>query len=87
MDRLSPVEFREGDVVGLGVCGYSSNVAYPAAGAIDVAEVGWDSVRCGDTTNSRVALAVVLDAVTAGQVNGDGSVMLAGPAGEVLLSR
>ena len=87
VDRLSPVEFREGDVVGLGVCGFSSNVAYPAAGAIDVVELGWDSVRCGDTTDSRVALAIVLDAVTAGRVSGDGSVTLAGPGGEVVLTR
>ena len=87
--RLSPVEFRQALVVGLGVCGFASDVAYPAAGAIDFAELYWDSVICkdNDPSDSRQALKAILDTVTAGRVNGDGSVSLAGPTGEVVLSR
>ena len=87
--RLSPVEFRQALVVGSGVCGFASDVAYPAAGAIDFAELYWDAVICrdNDPSDSRTALKAILDAVTSGRVSDDGSVSLAGPTGEVLLSR
>jgi hypothetical protein len=87
--RLSPIEFRQALVVGSGVCGFASDVAYPAAGAIDFAELYWDAVICGDNdpSDSRTALKAILDVVTAGRVNGDSSVSLTGPAGEVVLSR
>jgi len=86
---MSPVEFREALVVGLGVCGFASDVAYPSVGAIDFAEVYWDSVICtdNDPSDSRRALKAILDAVTGGSVNSNGSVALAGSAGEVVLSR
>jgi hypothetical protein len=87
--RLSPVEFRQALVVGSGVCGFASDVAYPAAGAIDFAELYWDAVICkdNDPSDSRPVLTAILEAVTSGRVSNDGSVSLAGPKGEVVLSQ
>ena len=89
MGRLSPVEFREALVVGTGVCGFASDIAFPGASAIDVKEVYWDAVICkdNDPADSRSALKAILEAVTDGAVSSDGSVVLSGPAGEVVLSR
>lgn len=87
--RLSPVEFREALVVGTGVCGFASDLSYPGANAIDIAELYWDAVICkdNDPADSRSALKAILDAVDAGTVKSDGSVVLSGPSGEVVLRR
>lgn len=89
VDRLSPVEFREALLVGTGVCGFASDVAFPGGAAIDIKELYWDAVVCkdDDPADSRGALKAILDSVTAAIVSADGSVVLTGPGGDVALSR
>lgn len=83
-DRLSPIEFDDYILLGRGICGFASDLEFQAGGGVDIVELGWDAMSCGEP-DEREALKSTLDAVTTGILADDWSVHLSGPAGDVIL--
>lgn len=73
-----------------GRCGFSGDHRFGSGGALDIIDVGWDVAGggCdGGPNDPRVALRALLVAVTMGRLDADGTIVLSGPAGEVVLGR
>jgi heat shock protein HslJ len=88
LDHLSPVLFADALLIGEGECGFSSDIRFGSGGALDIIEVGWDAVGCGGAQgDGRLALKSLLEAVTMGRLDPDGTIVLSGPRGEVVLGR
>ena len=85
LDRLPPVQFADALFVAAGDCGFSGDVRFGPGGALVITDVTWDTGICGGSDDGRPALQRLLEAVTTGRPGPDGTVVLAGPQGEVIL--
>ncbi len=83
---LAPVRFADRLMIGMGECGFSSDLRFGIGGELDISEVDWDTAGCG-TKDGRPALKQILEAITTGGPGPDGAVVLSGPEGEVILGR
>ena len=86
-ERLARVQFADTMFIAAGGCGYSGKIRFGPGGALEITEVGWDTVGCAGANDGRTTLQRLLEAVTAGRPGPDGTVVLAGPQGEVVLGR
>lgn len=82
---LSPVVFGDRSFGGTGSCGYSGRIMFKPGAGLEIREVGWDSIRCPDPRTDRSGLARALESVVSGRVEPDGSVLLSGSRGSILL--
>jgi len=83
-DRLSPIEVDDYLLIGRGICSFVSDLVFEAGGTVDVVELYWDSMTCGEP-DERETLKSILDAVTNGTLAEDWTVRLSGPNGTVVL--
>jgi heat shock protein HslJ len=86
-ERLARVQFTDTMFIAAGGCGYSGEIRFGSGGALEITEVGWDTVGCAGPNDGRTTLQRLLEAVTSGRPGPDGTVVLAGPQGEVVLGR
>ena len=86
---LPPVLFTDTRFIAVGGCGFSGGVRFGSGGAFDIDEVGWDVAGgCdGGPNDGRLALKRLLEAVTMGRPGPEGTIVLSGPEGEVVLGR
>lgn len=87
LDALPPVRFADRLMIAAGECGFSSDVRFGSGGALDIVEVGWDTAGCGGPTDGRPLLKQLLEAVSTGRPGPDGTVVLSGTRGDVVLGR
>ncbi len=93
LEGLPPVTFTDTRFVARfidgGRCGFSGDHRFGSGGALDIVDVGWDVAGgCdGGPIDARVALRALLVEVTMGRLGADGTIVLSGPAGEVVLGR
>jgi heat shock protein HslJ len=85
-DRLSPVQFFDRRLLGVGACGYSGEVQFGPGGTLTITEVTWDTSGCGEP-DGRVALQSALESVSAGSLEEGGNVRLSGPGVDLVLGR
>ena len=85
LDRLPPVQFADALFIAAGECGFSGDVRFGPGGALVITDVTWDTGGCLSSDDGRPALQRLLEAVTTGRPGPDGTVVLAGPQGEVIL--
>lgn len=86
LDRIPPVRIADTIIIAVGECGFAGDVAFVSGGTVEISELGWDtSAGCGDGDVGRGTLARVLQAVTTGRPRPDGTVVLSGPLGDVVL--
>ena len=86
-ERLDRVQFADTMFIAAGECGYSGKIRIGTGGSLEITEVGWDTVGCAGPIDGRTTLQRLLEAVTSGRQGPDGTVVLAGPQGEVVLGR
>ena len=86
LDRVSPVQFYDRLLLGVGECGYSGDVQFGPGGTLTITEVGWDTSGCGEP-DGRGALQSVLESVAAGRFEEGGTIRLSGPGVDVVLGR
>ncbi len=88
IDRLPAVLFADTLLIAAGECGFVGNLRFGSGGALDITEVGWDVGGCsGGPDDGRLALKALLEAVTMGRLDADGTIVLTGPDGDVVLGR
>jgi heat shock protein HslJ len=87
LDQLPPVLFTDSIVLASGECGFSGDIEFGSGGTLDIIEIGWDLAGCGGADDGRPALQRLLKAVTMGRPGPDGTIVLSGPEGEVVLGR
>jgi heat shock protein HslJ len=88
LEGLPPVRFTDTRLIAAGGCGFSGDIQFDSGGALDIGEVGWDVAGCdGGPDDGRVELKRLLEAVTLGRPGPDGTIVLSGPQGEVVLGR
>jgi heat shock protein HslJ len=86
LDRLSPMQFFDRRLLGVGECGYSGDVHFGSGGSLTISDVGWDTSGCGEP-DGRVALQSALQSVSAGSLEDGGTVRLSGPGMDLVLGR
>jgi hypothetical protein len=86
---LPPITFMDTRFFAAGACGFSGDLQFRSGGALDIIEVGWDVAAGCDAGpgDGRPALKALLEAVTMGRLDADGTVVLSAPQGLVLLAR
>jgi hypothetical protein len=89
LEGLPPVLFTDTRFIASGGCGFSGDIRFGSGGALDIVDVGWDVAGgCdGGPNDPRVALRALLVEVTMGRPGADGTIVLSGPEGEVVLGR
>ncbi len=87
LERLPPLTFADVSLIAAGNCGLSGDIHFGMGGALDITEVGWDTAGCVGPNDGRPALQRLLEAVTSGGVGPEGTIVLSGPLGEVVLGR
>lgn len=93
LDGIPPVTFTDTRFITRfiagGRCGFSGEHRFGSGGALDIVDVGWDVAGgCdGGPNDPRVALRDLLVEVTMGRPGADGTIVLSGPEGEVVLGR
>jgi len=87
LDRLGSFDFADAMLIATGECGLSSDLIFGPGGAIDIVELGWDTIGGACPVDPRPALKLVLDAVTSGSVEPNGTVAFRGPEGDVVFER
>lgn len=90
LEGLPIVLFTDRRFIAAGGCGFSGDLHFGSGGALDIIEVGWDVAGggCdGGPNDGRLALKRLLEAVTMGRPGPDGTIVLSGPEGEVVLGR
>lgn len=87
LEILASFDFADAILIAVGECGLSSDVHFGPGGAIDIVEVGWDTIGGACPVDPRPGLKSILDAVTSGSVEPDGTVVLSGPEGDVVFAR
>jgi heat shock protein HslJ len=87
LDALPAVRFADRMMIAAGECGFSSDVRFGSGGTLDIVEVGWETAGCGGPTDGRPLLKQVLEAVSLGRPGPEGTVVLSGARGDVLLGR
>jgi heat shock protein HslJ len=86
LDRVSPVQFFDRRLLGVGACGYSGDVQFGSGGSLTISDVGWDTSGCGEP-DGRSALQAVLESVAAGRSEEGGTVRLSGSGVDLVLGR
>jgi len=86
VDQTPPIRFDDRSLLASGECGFSSWMRFEP-GRLVIEEVGWDLAGCfdGDGDENRRHLASVLNAVTGARPGPDGTIVLFGAGGEVVL--
>ncbi|HEV8699042.1 MAG TPA: META domain-containing protein [Candidatus Limnocylindrales bacterium] len=87
LGQLPPVLFTDSLFIAAGECGFSGDIKFGSGGTLDIVEVGWDVAGCGGADDIRLELKDLLEAVTRGHLGADGTIVLSGPVGEVVLGR
>lgn len=86
LDRLAPVRFSDYSVVATGPCGFTADITYGTFGTLSITEVGWDTAGCDAPSDPRPAVARALEGVTNGAPGPEGTVVLGGSGGAVVLA-
>jgi heat shock protein HslJ len=82
------IQFGDTVVLATGDCGFSGVVRVLPGGGIKFEEIGWDTVGGPADTCGREALKSLLEAATSARIGADGAtVLISGPAGDVILGR
>ena len=84
VEKTPPIAFSDRSLVARGECGFSSWIRFEP-GQLTVEEVGWDLAGCADGDEQRRKLAAVLEAVLGARLEPDGTIVLFGGKGEVVL--
>lgn len=86
-ERLARVQFADTMFIAAGGCGYTGEIRFGSGGSLEITDVGWDTVGCAGPNDGRTTLQRLLEAVTSGRPGPDGTVVLEGPQGGVVLGR
>jgi hypothetical protein len=87
LDLYPPVAFGDRRWFGgPGTCGFGGQLSFQVGGRLDIENAGFDTTFCADA-NQRNVLVGLLEQATVGTLESRDRVRLAGPAGDVMLTR
>lgn len=87
VDRFGSIEFADRMFVATGQCSFVGDIRFELRGAVEIGEVGWDTMGGVCPDDSRPALADLLEAVTSSAFTETGAIELRGAAGVVTLEQ